>query len=276
MKRGGLIEKGRRKRFDESRPALTVITVVKNDCAFIENTIKSVIGQSYCNIEYIIIDGGSTDGTLDIIRRYEDQIDLWLSEPDAGVYDAMNKAISLASSGWLNFMNSGDVFASNQIVENVFSAITDDSVKFIYSDAYMRDYSQEGGVLEYWWTDFDLKSILHQCVIYKKELHAEFGKYISRKGFVAADYFLFHLIPGEVVTKFTGEAIAIYRTDAGISTSPVCQRQVLCIDYLFGKISFSRLVCTMVVDLFVPKRKRNEITSVLIRGRNKIRSMLKV
>ena len=83
-------------------PLITVVTVVLNGEKNIENTILSVISQTYDNIEYIIIDGGSTDGTLDAIRKYDDQIECWISEPDQGIYDAMNKAIDLAADFQLN------------------------------------------------------------------------------------------------------------------------------------------------------------------------------
>lgn len=74
---------------------ISIITVSYNAAATIEQTILSVIRQDYPNIEYIVIDGGSTDGTVDMIRKYEDQIAYWVSEPDAGIYDAMNKGIRL-------------------------------------------------------------------------------------------------------------------------------------------------------------------------------------
>jgi glycosyltransferase involved in cell wall biosynthesis len=89
-------------------PLFTVVTVVFNGEKELETSILSVLNQSYKNVEYIIIDGGSTDGTLDILRRYEDAIDYWVSEPDNGIYDAMNKAIRLARGKWVYFLGSDD------------------------------------------------------------------------------------------------------------------------------------------------------------------------
>jgi glycosyltransferase involved in cell wall biosynthesis len=89
-------------------PLFTVVTVVFNGEKDLESSILSVLNQSYRNVEYIIIDGGSTDGTLDILRRYEDAIDYWVSEPDNGIYDAMNKAIRLARGKWVYFLGSDD------------------------------------------------------------------------------------------------------------------------------------------------------------------------
>jgi len=81
----------------KNKPLISIVTVVYNGEEFLEETIKSVVSQTYKNIEYIIIDGGSTDGTVDIIKKYEDKIDYWVSEPDSGIYDAMNKGIDKAS-----------------------------------------------------------------------------------------------------------------------------------------------------------------------------------
>lgn len=100
---------------------ISVITVVRNDAAHLESTILSVLGQSYRELEYIVIDGASTDGTVDIIRKYADRIAYWVSEPDGGIYDAMNKGLAHATGEWVNFMNSGDEFADANVLKNVFS-----------------------------------------------------------------------------------------------------------------------------------------------------------
>jgi len=104
------------------KPSLSIITVVYNGERYLEQTIKSIINQTYNNIEYIIIDGASTDGTIDIIKKYEDHIDYWISEPDEGIYDAMNKGIASASNKYLWFVNAGDEIYKSNVVENIFSA----------------------------------------------------------------------------------------------------------------------------------------------------------
>ena len=113
---------------------LTIITVVFNDKTHIESTIKNVLAQTFKDYEYIIIDGGSTDGTLDIIKKY-DKKTTWISEPDSGLYDAMNKGIKLAAGEWLNFLNSGDTFYSNQILENIIKTKNIKKYDLIYGDS---------------------------------------------------------------------------------------------------------------------------------------------
>lgn len=107
-------------------PKISVVTVCFNAADCIEKTILSVINQTYKNIEYIIIDGGSTDGTVDIIKKYADCIDYWVSEPDKGIYDAMNKGIKVATGEWINFMNAGDCFGNMNILQQMEKEITSD------------------------------------------------------------------------------------------------------------------------------------------------------
>lgn len=100
-----------------------VITVCWNAVNLIEETIKSVLSQTYQDVKYLIIDGGSTDGTVDIIKKYEDKLTYWMSEPDKGIYDAMNKGLAKArelGNGWVNFMNAGDLFADNNVLYKIF------------------------------------------------------------------------------------------------------------------------------------------------------------
>lgn len=105
------------------RPKITVVTVCYNAVDTIENTILSVLNQTYDNIEYIIIDGSSTDGTVDIIKKYADKIAYWVSEPDNGIYDAMNKGIDIATGDYINFMNAGDGFYDNEALSNLMPFI---------------------------------------------------------------------------------------------------------------------------------------------------------
>ena len=110
--------------FKQSRtdlPLISIITVVYNRVKYLEQAILSVLNQTYNNIEYILIDGGSTDGTLEIIKKYDDQIDYWISEPDKGMYHALNKGMNLASGEIIGLVNSDD-FYFPETVDNVVIA----------------------------------------------------------------------------------------------------------------------------------------------------------
>lgn len=116
---GGLRTKGIYKRTLLGKPLITVITVVFNGAATIEDTIQSVLKQTYDNVEYIVIDGGSTDGTQEVIKKYEQGIDYWLSEKDNGIYDAINKGILLSSGEYIGILNSDDMLAGVDILQTV-------------------------------------------------------------------------------------------------------------------------------------------------------------
>ena len=122
----------------KNNPLISVVTVSYNAVLTIEQTILSVINQTYPHIEYIIIDGGSTDGTVDIIKKYANRIAYWVSEPDKGIYDAMNKGIRTAKGEWINFMNAGDLFYSKDTLEKVFSKSINDNIKVIYGDVMLN------------------------------------------------------------------------------------------------------------------------------------------
>ena len=118
-----------------SHPLVSIVTVTYNDDKLIEQTIRSVTSQTYKNIEYIIIDGNSTDNTIEIVNKYKSKISRVISESDEGIYDAMNKAIDIASGEWINFMNSGDTFTHKSVVENFISS-TPDSADVVYGDHF--------------------------------------------------------------------------------------------------------------------------------------------
>ncbi|WP_431434868.1 glycosyltransferase family 2 protein [Bacteroides hominis] len=156
---------------------VSVITVVYNGIDYIESTILSVLNQDYINLEYIIIDGGSTDGTLDIIKKYEDRIFYWLSEPDHGIYDAMNKGVAVATGVWIHFRNCGDYFYSDNVISAIFTQIIPNDVTIIYGNCRMWD---EFG---YWDAT---PNILRQS--YKKRM-----PFFHPASFIRSDYHKSHL-----------------------------------------------------------------------------------
>ncbi len=140
---GGLRTKGYFKKSIENKPLISVVTVVYNGEKYLEQTIQSVINQDYDNVEYIIIDGGSTDGTLDIIKKYENQIDYWVSESDKGLYDAMNKGIICSTGELLGFINSDDYYNNNAISSVVECKKPNNDNIVIYGDTVLLKDNKE-------------------------------------------------------------------------------------------------------------------------------------
>jgi glycosyltransferase involved in cell wall biosynthesis len=112
------------------KPVLSVITIVYNNMRDIERTMLSVLNQTYDGIEYIVVDGASNDGTLEIIKRYENRVAKLISEKDKGIYDAMNKGLALATGDYVIFMNSGDEFYAHDTVAKVFATAPDADIYY--------------------------------------------------------------------------------------------------------------------------------------------------
>lgn len=123
---GGFCLKNQFKKKDLNKPVVTIITTVFNGEKYLEQTIKSIIGQTYDNLEYIIIDGGSTDGTLDILRKYDDKIAYWISESDQGISDAFNKGVKLAHGDYINFQGADDYLLAPDVVEKMMQGLNDE------------------------------------------------------------------------------------------------------------------------------------------------------
>jgi len=157
-------------------PLLTVITVVYNNVKDIERTLLSVLGQDYPNIEYIVVDGGSTDGTLAVIEKYKSGIAKIVSERDKGIYDAMNKGIRLATGDYLLFMNSGDEIYAPNTVSNIFSSKA--FADIYYGETEMIDHAGKSlgrrrhKVPEHFtWKSFKYgMSISHQAIYMKRSI----------------------------------------------------------------------------------------------------------
>lgn len=148
----------------------SIITINYNNKEGLESTIQSVLGQTCPDYEYIVIDGGSTDGSVDVIKKYADRIDYWVSESDGGRYPAMNKGIKQAKGEYLNFMNSGDTFYSSTVLEDISHMnLSEDIITGGYYDRE-RDVShiikpQEVTLLTMFKNTFN-----HQATFYKREL----------------------------------------------------------------------------------------------------------
>lgn len=155
--------------------------------------MQSVLEQDFDDIEYIVIDGGSTDGTKEIIERYSDKLSYWCSEKDAGIYDAMNKGIKHATGEWINFMNSGDCFASTDTLSKIMNTAVASSVKIIYGDVIkvFAESCEEVKATSLKNMSYKMPFCHQSCIIHA-DIQRDFLYDTSFK--IAADYNFFYLI----------------------------------------------------------------------------------
>ncbi|MGF7077108.1 glycosyltransferase family 2 protein [Mucilaginibacter sp. 3215] len=157
-------------------PRLSVITIVYNNVRDIERTIRSVVNQTYTNIEYVIVDGLSNDGTLQVIDKYKSKIAKFISEKDEGIYDAMNKGLTLATGDYVIFMNSGDEFYDNETVAAVFASAEDADIYYGETEMIADDGSSLGqrrhkAPAKFTWRGFKYgMSISHQAIYIRRSL----------------------------------------------------------------------------------------------------------
>lgn len=162
-------------------PLISVITAVYNGEKNIEETIKSIVNQTYENIEYIIIDGGSTDGTIDIIKKYENYLAYWISEKDKGISDAFNKGLKVANGDYINFQGDGDGFVSNDALKKVFEGINQNDDIFISAKIQRIDEDGNEIFISKHVDNFDKKSLLfrmslpHQGLFTHKSYFEKYG-----------------------------------------------------------------------------------------------------
>jgi glycosyltransferase involved in cell wall biosynthesis len=165
---------------------LSIITVCLNSSAFIETAIKSVLSQSFKDIEYLVLDGASTDGTVEILKRYQQENKLkYISEPDAGVYYAMNKGLKMVQGEWIFFLGSDDVFFDNEVLERIFSKeygeeeIIYGNVKYLHSGIiYDGPFNHE---------KISTKNICHQAMFVKAAVFEKIGNF-NTKYKMSADF----------------------------------------------------------------------------------------
>ena len=204
---------------------VSIITVCFNSELTIEETINSVISQTYSNIEYIIIDGKSTDNTLKIIKKFGNRVDLLISEKDDGIYHAMNKGVSEATGDVIGILNSDDLFYSNNTIKNVVKYfIADKKLKILYGNIiFFNSYTKK--VTRFWKSKKYYKNFFehgnippHPSVFIKKEIY--FKNKFNTNFKIAEDYeFLLRLLKKKnILSKYINETIVKMR-EGGISTT---------------------------------------------------------
>ena len=190
-------------------PKITVVTVTYNAEKCLEETILSVINQTYPNIEYIIIDGGSTDGTIDIIKKYETHIDYWISEPDKGIYDAMNKGWKISNGEWIYYLGSDDILLKNGLASLMNE--TNNEADIIYGNIiYDKDW---GKIEKKAYPPKCLNHFMccsHQAAIMKRNVIEQLNGFNINYS-VIADFDLFQrAYLKKYVFKYVDKAIAIF------------------------------------------------------------------
>ena len=208
---GGLRTQGYFKKSLPGKPLITVITVVFNGEKYLEETIQSVINQTYDNVEYIIIDGASTDGTLDIIKKYENQIDYWVSEQDSGIYAAMNKGIELVTGEIIGLLNSDDWYKLDA-VQSILELFVQEKADVVYGNL-MLVYS-DIGLTKISAPTIELMkktgTINHQAVFVKNSIYKKHLFNLNYK--IVADYdLILKLMKKGYIFNYCNELIAYMR-----------------------------------------------------------------
>ena len=204
---------------------ISIITVVYNNVDYIADAIKSALSQDYCSIEYIVVDGGSDDGTLEIIDEYRSEIDVLISEPDSGVYDDLNKGISIATGEVISILHSDDVFCSTHVVSDVVNQMSGLNAELCFSDMVIVDESLNK-VLRYYMANYFRRWMFrmgwmppHPTCFINKMLFKEFGLY-SLAYKVAGDFdFLVRIFYGRMINWTYLNQVTVKMRKGGVSNS---------------------------------------------------------
>jgi glycosyltransferase involved in cell wall biosynthesis len=192
---------------------ITVAIVVYNGAATIRETIKSISRQTYKNIELIVIDGNSTDGTKDILVEYDESINFRISEPDSGIYDAMNKALRIARGDWILFLGCDDTLYSNYTIDNIVNKLKRKDAIYYGRVVRKSDYKSYEGRCSKIYLQF--RNICHQAIFYPRCIYK--NEFYNTKYKIYADYEYNIRVFNKIRFIFINEIISIYNT-TGISS----------------------------------------------------------
>ncbi|MBT7902054.1 MAG: glycosyltransferase, partial [Candidatus Marinimicrobia bacterium] len=206
-------------------PLISIITVVYNNEKDIRNAIESVLDQNYEYIEYIVIDGGSDDGTIDVINEYRDHISVFISETDNGIYDALNKGVLCASGDVVAILHSDDQFCNSRVVSNMMEKIEQTKVEFCFSNMVLVD-KPSGKILRYYMASYFKIWMFkigwmppHPTCFIKRSLFDEFGMY-STDYKIAGDFdLLVRFFYGRKIRWSYLNQITVKMSTGGVSNS---------------------------------------------------------
>lgn len=224
----------------ENKYKVSIITVCYNAENEIERTMKSVLGQTLENYEYIIVDGASSDKTMDIIscvlKLYDASKVKVISEPDKGIYDAMNKGVNMASGEWICMMNAGDQFATKNVLTEIFCKDIPNNISFLYSDFYKATSYGKYFRVQTYCNDKE-RFLVHQSVIYKKQLHEHYGYYVVTPQIIISDALFFLQIP-VCKTQKVDTVIAKYEGSGISEQGSWCVKQMICANVVYRNKKF--------------------------------------
>lgn len=250
---GGQRFSNTRKIINSLEPLVSIITVVFNGEKYLEQTILSVLNQTYSNIEYIVIDGGSSDSTLDIINKYTDKIDYWISESDKGIYDAMNKGISLATGQLIGIINSDDWYELDA-VEEIVKAYRDNST-VIYG--LMRHIVEEKPIEVYapYPSSIANKMIPHPTCFVPKYVYDMYGTFDLSYRSCADYHFILRLYKEKVSFLLLEKVIANFRF-GGFSFNVKSLKESFNMRYKLGYISNYHRISRILIIVLLHWLKR--------------------
>ena len=213
---------------------VSIITVSFNSAKTIADTIDSVLSQDFPEIEYIIVDGCSTDGTIDIIRQNENRISQWISEKDQGMYDAMNKGIAMATGDVIGILNSDDVYMNAHVISDLMRLMHSQNTEVVFADLILVDSSNQNKVLRYYDSGrFHPNKFkfgwmpAHPTVFVKRELYQRVGKF-STTYQIAADYeMLIRMLAIEKASYAYYPKPVVLMRSGGTSTSGISRNWIL-------------------------------------------------
>jgi glycosyltransferase involved in cell wall biosynthesis len=213
---------------------VSIITVSFNSAKTIADTIDSVLSQDFPEIEYIIVDGCSTDGTVDIIRQNENRISQWISEKDQGMYDAMNKGIAMATGDVIGILNSDDVYMNTRVVSDLMRLMQSQNTEVVFADLILVDSSNQNKIIRYYDSGrFHPNKFkygwmpAHPTVFLKRELYQRVGKF-STTYQIAADYeMLIRMLAIEKASYAYYPKPVVRMRSGGASTSGISRNWIL-------------------------------------------------